>query len=814
MALTLTLDDPSPIVVEPGYHRTVTAAEMTISGEPTDQNAWVEPLLQTLMLKPRQMDPSWLGTSQQLDSIIRLARLTVDSGDLTNLRVIERALGNNADPWIWHYPVGPTTAFPSAIPPMPGAPSSLVGVTVGNDIPEVDVTQNHSHDWFEPLTSVPPDGSPPTPVVIADYTDAKTIAVTQERLPANQGVLLRWFHPYGSAVAGYQLFYVFHIAQYAIHIRDVTVEVWEDISPNGDRSEGRKVLTYPMFSLALEPGQRAAFFNTSTPTPSWFTNHYRSLMFMPYRRNKVLLLASTGRAALLVTRPDNQIKRNSDNTDWVNTREDTIKVKALSPVWGNFQIQLLKYPASAVVNGPISAMEYTPASPPTLTVIGDADAGTALSGVRSSPPSYTLTERPNDDCPTPTGSSLGLISEHGVQVTLTASGSLRRTPYLYAYQINSPRTLGTSSITPLDVPDDGTDSRLMEALFSLGKGPGEGKGRIELLDEPPYDLAGHYYRSQIPLKLADGATTLFRGISEPIELTPLHHATTAPRRMVVPMVDRWKLLARRGLREFRDFNKVGHITAVLSVVELAGIDTSTAETPPINTPALDRQWNTPLSMGTPDSVDDGSIRSPWGTRPQETAASFVQRVAEQFSGWDVGFRADGTFFYLPRDWFTAVGTRFYPNDTEATGAGNPGAPLYRDPVVFTTEEPEANVIMVRSGSHKSGGVTYSPAYVDWASIKNPLAPNYLGFWRAEVVEVAGGFTCRQLDWIARTIWMQTRRRRRNVQFEATYQPSIKVGHIVELFPYGNYKVMQINAHYQRVGWSPATYSGEFQEAGF
>src|SRR5213079_1272707 len=77
----------------------------------------------------------------------------------------------------------------------------------------------------------------------------------------------------------------------------------------------------------------------------------RSLMVIPYHRNKVLILASTGASITLRVRSDPQLLLGGDDYDI--THGDFIYVWALTGVPGRFQIQKIKYePGPAVLNLP------------------------------------------------------------------------------------------------------------------------------------------------------------------------------------------------------------------------------------------------------------------------------------------------------------------------------------------------------------------------------------------------------------------------------------------------------------------------------
>lgn len=828
MALTLALDYSHKVVAEPGYHDKVGGEQISETQDPTDQDRslWCEPLLNTVMLKPLQLDPSWLDTSQQLTSILRLEDLVVDTTNVANRRVVERATGNNADPWIWMLtPAYPNSFYPAMVSPFPAAPmpgafSPLVDIPAP-ELPEINVTAIHSHDAYVPPATLPPKGAEPAPVTAGGWDDARTVARTKVAQPANAAMFFRWHMPGGSEPAPNQTVYVIYVGQFALLFRGVTVQVFEDTSPHGDRTSGVKRLTYPLWGTADESEQeRARTFNKTSQLG--VTTRDRWLLWLPFRKNKVLLMADSGRAAVLWTRPDNRKLRNATDTDWVNVREDTIAVKILSPVFVRFQIQRVKFADGPVtVRGPLHVIPYEPAIPPNLYIGFDRDNETNLTGTVESPPA-AIPGRAEDDCLTGADPPSYQAKKYRALFTLTGSSDDRWTPFLYGYVLDSPPTLTDSIPGEVEVADTGSPGAvLVSAQFSTGLKPGEGRGQIEIIDRTPFDLEAHYYRSSIPVQLTDDTTVLFTGWTEPIELTPLHESTGHPRRLTLPLLDGWKLLSRSFIKNKHDFTGVGHITAVLRLAKEAGIDVEDAETPPINTPTLERQWNTPLggesllfdNGGDPTGNDDDGVVRPWASRSRDTYAGFIQRICRLFSGWDVGFRSDGTLFYLPRDYETESSMTFYTSAAARTTAMDEEAPLLRDPVTFTTEEPEANVIIVQSGKAKDGGATFSAPLVDWASIRNPDVVNFLGQWRAEVIVVAGGWSCPMLNWTARKIWDQTRRRFITARWEGDYHPDLAVGSVVTLGPYGLYRIRSIKAQCERTGWRPATYTGEFVDKG-
>lgn len=814
MALTLTFDAAVPVVEEPGYHQHVTTRQLAAEGNPADADShralWRDEPTKTLMLRPRQLDPNWLNSAEQLDSILRLnTDLVAGSSDVSNQRIFEAAaFGNNANIYIFHEPVGPSGAFPSrGAGPFPGAAPSLVGVDTPVDPGARNSLLRVPTSVLEgPALIVDPPYDPP--VEIGDETDGRFVAHTAERLPRNQGLFLRWFHP--RSQLGFPAQYEFYLGQYCLIIKDVVVEVFRDVSAHGDRSAWQKEMVAPLFSVGdFSPSGVGSV--VEVVSPNEIISHDRSLLWLPYRRNQVLLYSSAGKWAVLTTRNKPRRVQDEDlNVEvWDITRSDTFMVWVLTPAAGRFQIQKLKYRTGGTIQAPIVTLDYTPGSSPTLAVLGDADhAGSFVTAARSGPPSYTLPENVMNDCPAPTTDpATDQRRKFGVTVTLQASDDRRWTPFFYGYKIDAPRTFTTPPTTPVTVDDTNPGSVLVSAKLTAGLKPGEGRFSAEVIDADPYPLGGLYYRSAPMLQLKEGGTPLFTGVGEPFELTPIHGVAGQPRRFTVTAQDRWKQLRQTFLRDQRDWTGFGHIDVVKFIAEQGGIDTTSAEFPTGYVPGTINTLNSALGgVETTLEQDTKDVEHGWRPRDEDTAASYIQRVAELYSGWYVGFRLDGTFFYLPRNYFTSPTVTF-----AATHAGS--APYFSDPVTFTTLEPEANVILVKAGDPKTGKLRYSAQWIDWASILNPAVVNYLGRWKAEVVLVGGTFSCVQLNWMARRIWQETRKRRRQVRFEADFVPSLDIGHVFTLGAYGNYRLISMEATLEKGNQHRARYEGELLESG-
>lgn len=826
--ISVTLDASVKLLDEPGFGKMINSTQLATFGTAKgDGNAprflWSDPQGQVVMLKPRQLDSTWLNSTQAVPWIIRLAQMDVSAVDTGASYIVERPVfGNTSSPWIFHVP---TVAgfFPATPAPFPTSDPSLTGITPGYDPTLLDLLTIRPNQGYQLPTTVPapPPTAPPTPVQTVSTSTGKFVVQTAG-LPANQGLFLRWFQQHSDL--GFPPVYRFYIGQFALDIKDVTVQVFQDISQSADRSSFKHVATLPLFDVRHYSDPRygaslSKIWQAITGNYDTRLSHDRWLMWLPFRRNQVLLYSSIGQSGIIQTRPTPV--RLADNSDWDIVRADKLGVWCLTPTWGRFQIQNLAYPTGAVVaDMPVVTLDFVPAADPTVTLYTDADHGTSITAVRSTPPAYSLPVNNANDCPTiPPGIASIQARKYGIELTFNSSSALFNsdaayTPFFYNLKLSRDPTFINNPNTPHVVNDKTaappSGATVLSAEFTVGLRPGEGKATVHVADFKTYDLNNYYYRSGNPIQIKRSGTAAFTGYTLPPGVEPLKQQDTHPRRIIFTAADRWWQLTRTYLRDNRDWTGQGHQDVVKTIMQEGGIDTTGMDTPSA------AGYNTTLGLVAPQddvvTAIDGRTNGPWQPRVGETAASFVQRIAKQFSGWLIGFQADGTPFYFPRYFYTASELTFYANKAQAD-ADSAANPLYFRQIVFSTIEPEANAILVVANSKQTGSRLYSSLYVDWASIKNPNVVNFLGRYKPEVVEIFGTYSCAGINWAARTIWEQTRRRHLLAKVELDYDPGLKVGHVITLKNYGDYRIQSLYCKFDKQTWHHVVAEVEFVETG-
>jgi hypothetical protein len=662
---------------------------------------------------------------------------------------------------------------------------------------------------YAPPATMPTAGAEPAASSIGDTTSGKWLFHTAARLEPNQGLYFRWHVP--DHRTGYPATYIFVIGQFALKIKDADVEVFRDISAHGDRSDWKKVMIAPLWSSRSDPTQGGpnpfgwavrTGFAIGEGLHEFFAGKNRSLLWLPYRRHQVLLRSDLGQEAVLTVRPVPQ--RLPDDSDWDIVREDNLAVWVMTPAPGHFQVQKLAYATNNVdVLAPTARLDYTPSGSVSVGVVGDNDHSTTLSSTLSSPPSYTLPTDDTDSCVINTGSD-DQTATYGVKLRLKSNDG-RHTPFFYGLSLEADRTFTTRPTTPFTVGSSSTATYHLDTVeFSCGLKPGEGRMTAKLTDASPYTLQTYYHRSSMPVQLKSGSTVIFSGWTEPIELSPPKEFGV--QQMTIAAHDRWKQLTETILTDVRDFSTFGHIDAVVAVMQAAGVDTTDIITPTY-TPGTTSATNTLLGLGEPTvNQQTAMVPEAWKPKDQETAAMFITRIAELFSGWDVGFHLDGKPFYHPRD--------FYTTSTVTFASAHTGSSPYYRSVTFRTEQPEANVIAVWTKKGDNGQPQRSSEFVDWASIKNKDVVNYMGKRRPELVEIGHGYSCKMLNWAARKIWDQTRRRHIIAEFEADFVETLQVGHVCTLGSYGDYRVQSINVTMDHGTMTSARYTAEKLEKGY
>jgi hypothetical protein len=909
MALTFTFDAERRLIIEPGYTRFFSAAELAQIGQPADaaslRQLWCEPVYGTIMMKPLQLQPDFLNHAQQLTSgcVLRLVPdYVVEAADIAATTVFEQPVGTVSNPWIFHTPATPASLPTTFIPPSGIAPFYSLHDIAGTSESGSAVLWETS-----PGAPSPVDARLPGDIALPDTvtSDLRLLVSTNNKFPANQGFFFRWYYP-DPKLTAHQTIYGFSFGQYFFYCRPSLLEIWRDISPHGDRSAWHKQYSDNIFASGSLPrnifNPTFAYGTTSLNEPQ---GEDRCLMVIPYRKQHILILSNTGKAILLTVLNNPRLR--SDGSDWDITREDTVDVWALTGVCGRFQIQKVKYePGPATINFPRIVTEYTPVDTPAILLKGDKHYDETLTASVQFPITYVFADSPtSNDVPPATSDGTGKSRTYGCTLTLGSTADQVYSPQFYSLEVIAQPTFMDNPAPPFVVQDEAesADCVILGADFSMGTTPGDGHITAHLHDNGLYPLEPYYHRSECPIELKLNGTVLFEGYSDRLEVMPLG-LNRAPRRLTVRGVDKWLLLENAYLRDQLDWKGSGHITVVDNIAMQAGIDTiaQPAEYPAGWNGANASQWDTPLGT-TAQTADNQEGNQLLGWKPQvnDTAATFLGRIREFYSGWIMGFRMDGTFYYLPYDYFQEATVQFFsrentgiatgfvpaagagltvsvssgtasisgtpvthavqtiggltdnavnrlyllPDGTAHSGTGAPPAgslalgaadtsggavvsvdtspasgrqlttsPVYRVPVEERTIEPSGNVIQIVSKQEINLSSNHSALYVDWASVENPVAINYLGRYKWFIVEVAGAFAAPQLNAMAYIVFKNARRRRKRISIQADFVPGFEIGHVATIQGYGDYRLIELRGTLVKDNWKTCIYTLESTERGY
>jgi hypothetical protein len=834
----LTLDAQVQVNKQPGYFHRYDSLALVRNLNPvadavSPQAFWYDKASNTLMLTPEQLNASFLNTAAQLPYVMRLSQFTVNPSNASNTRVFEaNFMQNPNNPFIHHTPCSPT--FPAFV----DSPEQVPGITA---LPAIANDPS--------LVSTGPTG--PFPGV--GSTDAKVICWTSNPLPWNMPLYFRWWT--SPSAAGHILIYLFWVGQFCIAAGPQVVEVFRDTSPNHNRLTWQSVCRLPLFGG--QPESTGFFSGVRNFIVKEVTAGQRAFLWLPYRRNYVYLESSEGRWGVFKANPGGAINQ-GNTTEWGIVESRNLVVGALTPGPGLFQIQKVKFPAgSPQFNLEPFVLDYTPDFSPTAAwLIDDRDTpmGSTLTHTTpATPPPYTFVTNNIDYTPPamtiPGGDDP--TRAYGSVYTLTpgtdpTNPSLKTyTPFLYGVEAKVPNesfTWPKAAVHFNDRSAAAPSARIKHAEIHAEIGePGHFTAEVEDLGT---SLSAYYFRSEFPMQFSDANgnegnpaawTTLWEGVAEPVQTRERRLDSTAGRDIRFVGTDFWKWLNETIMRDTRDWTGFGHITVMQQIMLLAGLSVAGWDGPAPGTivqQSVDGQvrdvfkpdaagYDDPLgglpgldpmqADGTTDSLSSQPVRSVWRPLPQppDSFGSFMKRIAEKWSGWDYGFHPDGTFYYHKWDYYTASEATFYKDTTH--DQTNPH--YLRGSVRYDPLYPDANAIVVLGATPGGSGIA-SSKFVDLPSELNPAAVNFIGREKQLVLALPGAISADAMNKSARAIFERARRRHLRVHFQATYLPTLKIGHCHTLEGIsGVWRLQSVSAQYLRKGFDLADYSSELVEVG-
>ena len=800
------------------------------------QALWHDRASNTIMLTPEQLNHQWLNGPAQLPYIIRFSQFQANPANVSSVHLFEANLSQNPNnPFIHHAPISPN--FPGFFAGSPEQPPTLEAAPV------------ESQAGNSGLVSTGPTAFP-----TAGATDLQTICWTVDPLPWNMPLFFRWW--VAPSRVGHATLYDFWVGQFVLRCGPTDVEVFQDTSAHGDYSSWASVARLPLFS-GVGPIPSTSFFSQIfNANATEVEGHLRSLLFLPYRRQYVYLESSYGGYGVFKATTSAQGNGLSGNqADWAIVQNRHLFVAGLTPGPGLFQIQKLKFAdGPGKFNLEPFVLDYLPSVSPANSWLFDRrdtpQGSTCTHTTPATPAPYTFTYNTIDQCTAaitiPTDDQSRTF---GSTYTLTpgtdpTNGSLKTyTPMLYSVEARVPNEVVIWPKTANSVQDKSIaapSARVKRAEIHVELDtPGRFRADLEDLQE---SLAAYYFRSEFPLAFSDTNgnpgtpalwTTLWLGIADPVETRELRLDSNAPREMGAVGVDFWKWLNETPMRDTRDWTGFGHIYTIQAILQQAGISIAGWDGPAAGT-VVSKSVNGQIQdvfvpdtaglddpLGGPPNDDPTTqggagggtsadpVYSAWRPhiQPSDSYGSFIKRIAELWSGWNLGFHADGTPYYHRWDYYTASEATFHKDQT----SGDPH--YFHASVHYEPLYPDANAVALAAATF-SGSVISSSVWIDAASIQNGSAVNFIGKEKALFTAIPGVLSCDSLNKAARAVFERARRRRLRVHFSGTYVPTLKVGHCFTLEGIsGVWRLQSFSARYERPSWNVAEMEGELVEAG-
>lgn len=848
----ITIDAPVQYASEPGFFHRYDSHELVrslnaVTDGISNQALWTDSFHTTIMLRPEQLNSSFLNQLGQLNYIIRLSAFTANPANLSSVHLFEANFMQNANnPFIHHTPLSPS--FPTLFQ---NSPEQVPGLTA------IDNFSNNSGSVTGAPQAVPRE----FPGVSS--SDMKVICWTTNPLPWNMPLYLRWW--VNGAPAGHLTLYDFYIGQFCVRCGPSTVELFRDISAQANRSAWQNVARCEIFTFGQSDSTQQFGLTTHNDlSPSW--GHLRELLWLPYRRNFIYLRSNYGQSA--VVRANTFTRTNGlsgSQADWGIVESRNLVVAGLTPGPSFFQIQKVKFAdGPGQFNLPPFLLDYAPAAAPNsrwLVDEYDTPQGSTLSHTTpATPPGYSFQPPGPDGCSQQLSDPATDQSRtYGSTYTLSpgtdpTNGALKTySPMLYGVEARVGQATTSWPVTALSFTDVSLarpSARIKRAeIIADVSMPGRFNAEVEDLGTAaaPPSLASYYSRSDFPMTFSDqngqpltpaNWTTLWAGIADPMEARELRLDQAAPREVRLVGSDFWKWLNEAPMRDNRDWTGFGHITVIQNVLQQAGVsianwdgpapgaivsktlpngqvvDTFVPDTAGQDDPLGglgDQAFLDPTTglAGSGEPNQGQPVKPLWRplVAPPDSYGSFIKRIAEMWSGWDYGFHPDGSFYYHRWDYYTASEMVFHKNQTLA-------APRYfRASVAYEPLFPDANVV-VSVAPTSSGSLRYSPFFVDFASLRTQSAVNFIGKEKAILFALPGWLSCDAQIKATRAVFERARRRRYRVHFRGTYVPTLKLGHCHQLEGIsGTWRLQSVKASYERQGWDTAEYISELVEAG-
>jgi hypothetical protein len=392
----------------------------------------------------------------------------------------------------------------------------------------------------------------------------------------------------------------------------------------------------------------------------------------------------------------------------------------------------LTFPPSGTFSSPVQALPYSSSQSPSLSYLAPPSPadGTSIS--------VALTKGDGSPPEPP-------LEDYQYTTTLSTTAPTH-TPFYRATKIDfasTQRAINGASV-PVDtfIREIAERCSLDQPLRSLSFTANNESGIFD----------SYKSRANLPVQLNVGDQPRFTGVTN-LPTAEEGHIEW----ITLECYDGWRRLQNALLSNAQTFDGLAHTEVVRDICHRAGLPDSRLEI------ASD-------DYALPSSQDDEPLYRPTNG---QSAASFLEHIRDSFSGWRMGFNAEGKFFYQPPSTDIEPTAFFHRTTAEANDFGGPSARHYalRSLAQKVDQSQHRNEIWV-VGQDQETEEPLAAVFLDFSSLYDPTYAYYVGERRLLIWLDPGLNTQEAVNWVCRTLAEKYARFRVYQTFEAQFDETL------------------------------------------
>lgn len=516
------------------------------------------------------------------------------------------------------------------------------------------------------------------------------------------------------------------------------------LPPNPGIPQQVRVFFGGRYCLLLERGRQAQLLRALSDPPNWDTTYFDypsytwtkvaegtlfpesadfnlrelkvSVVYL--RRNRLLIVSNLG--AALQYREEDARRRSQDEDIFDVAMEAPVRVHVTT---GAYVVAFcpIRFAQSGYLESPTYRLPYESTQEAEVLYEWEQRPGTDCSLI------YTKGDGKPAEPP---------MKDFRYRVTLTSDGE--ESPYFYRCQVEFSPTSAQVTGLNLDASDDVT---LVEESRSLERSA----QRLTLRLRDPQGIYQEAARANAGVAFAlDSVPRFFGYVDAP--LAALGHAAY----LDLQLRDRWKRVQNTLLTDAELFDGQKHTDVVKKVLRLAGFAQEEIEVDDDDYPL-------------PSAEEDEAPL--WQPAMGESAASFLEHIREEFSGWRLGVHGDGVAYYQP----PASGSVVRAFGTITADLGPEDLPVFSMSEALDETQHRNEIWVI---GQRSGGELLVASWVDYSSIYDTTAFQYVGERRPLVLIDTSLNTAGDVAWVCRTLADNFGQLRTLAVFEAPFDPTL------------------------------------------